>query len=365
MDFIGREKEFECAHTAAADEEKDERGTDGDSKDAEQGSPEPAERITGGNFERFTGDDGDENLEDDHEKEGSLSEKTAVVDPLLEFFRLIEKGDEWFADVEKDENREGEVDQNAQGGEDFFTLLRTEREMRAVFQDGVLLSGKMDVLQCSAIFVCSCREGFDFVVGFHADPALGAEITESAEVEDAEAFHGTEVGRVHKSGGFGEFERAAFGEDHTDKLGTEIAVGQFHRNLQAAEKQSDDAVGIIFAALEHIEDLIFRTVVHFIGHVHLQKSAWDIALFSVEAAVEVFFRKTRRQGKGGVFSCKAIQNGQLTVKRDGDMGERFAGKETDQPRRNRRRAGQKYVDGLHWNVPMLCSEKYYELYYLY
>lgn len=189
-------------------------------------------------------------------------------------------------------------------------------------------------------------------MSFYADPAPHTEVTEAAEVEDAEAFHSTEIGRVHECGRFWEFERAAFREDHADELGAEITVRHLKRDVEMAHEKSDDAVGVVFAALEHIQDFIFRTVVYLVRYVHPQERAGDITLFPVKAAVNAFFGETGGQRKGSVLPCKAVHNGQLAVKRDGDMGKRFAGKETDQFRGERCGAGKEYVDGLHWNVPV-------------
>ncbi len=119
-DFFRGEEEFQCAGTVLPYEEEDESGTGDDTEDGNKGTTEPAERITGGDFEWFSGDKSDEDLKYDHKEEDSLSGETACVDPLAEFFRLIEEGKERFADVDEDHAAQGEIEEREKDGDDLF-----------------------------------------------------------------------------------------------------------------------------------------------------------------------------------------------------------------------------------------------------
>ena len=128
------------------------------------------------------------------------------------------------------------------------------------------------------------------------------ESVETAEIENLQAVERAEIERVHEGSGFGKVESTAVGEDSADELGAEIAVRNIERDPQAAEKKSEKAVGVIVPVLKHIINERFCAGVDFVGDVHTEQSAGNIVLFSVESAVDMFFRESGRQGKCGVFS---------------------------------------------------------------
>lgn len=159
----------------------------------------------------------------------------------------------------------------------------------------------------------------------------GAEVGESAKIEDVQTVDGTEIKRVHEGRRFRQLECAAFGKDGADELGTEVLIRYVQRDMQAAQEQSEDAVTIVFPTLKHIINKSFGTVINLIGHVHLQKGAGDIALFPVEPAVEVFLRQSGGKRNGRIFSRKTVKNGKFPLKRDGNMSKGFARKQSDEP----------------------------------
>lgn len=180
---------------------------------------------------------------------------------------------------------------------------------------------------------------------------------EAAEIEDFQSVKRAEIERMHEGCGFRECERAAFGEDRADELGTEIAIGKIQGDAQMTEKETEDAVGIVFAALKHIIYECFCAGIDFFRHIQPKQSAGDIALSAVESAVEMFFHESGRKRYGGVFPGEAVKNGQFRLERKGDMGERFAREQSDEPGDNGGGTCQQNVDGLHGKY--LCRNEFF------
>ncbi len=186
-----------------------------------------------------------------------------------------------------------------------------------------------------------------------------AEGTESAEVEDTETVGGIKVGGVHEGCGFREVECTAFREDFADKLGTEIAVTEFEGDVETAEKKAEETVCILFPALEHMGDFGLCAVVDSVGDVDAEEGTGDISLGGVETTVEAFLHQAGREGESGVLAGEAVEDSQVSVEGEGNVGERFAGEVADQAGRDGGRASEEDVDGLHGSTSVWKDYLYY------
>ena len=186
---------------------------------------------------------------------------------------------------------------------------------------------------------------------------FGKKTVEAAEIEDFQPVERAEIERMHEGCGFRECERAAFREDGADELGTEIAIGKIQGDAQMTEKETEDAVGIVFTPLKHIIYECFCAGIDFFRHIQPKQSAGNIALSAVESAVEMFFHESGGKRYGWVFPGEAVKNRQFRLERKGDMGERFAREQSDEPGCNGGGTRQQNVDGLHGKY--LCQNDFF------
>ena len=120
--FLGKE-DLHQQHSKAADQEEDQCAADGNTQHTEKSALPDPEGVACPDFQRFTGNNGDDDLQDHHPQKGETSPDPMAVHPVAEELRLVDKADHGSADPPSHRQSQQEEEGEGGPGQKFFAPL--------------------------------------------------------------------------------------------------------------------------------------------------------------------------------------------------------------------------------------------------